>query len=87
MHEATPRQLHLEAVLALGPGVAQRGVRRPAKGPLADALAGEHFYDGLITNYRKEEAKEIIAAILARLNEGESLGPREVETALGDHIA
>ena len=28
------------------------------------ALAGEHFYDGFIRNYRKEEAKEIIDALL-----------------------
>jgi len=51
------------------------------------ALAGEHFYDGFIKNYRKDEAKEIIDAILSRLNEGESLAPEEVERALGEHMA
>jgi hypothetical protein len=51
------------------------------------ALAGEHFYDGFIKNYRKEEAKEIIAACVARLNEGEKIGPEEIESALGDHSA
>jgi hypothetical protein len=51
------------------------------------ALAGEHFYDGFLRDYRKEEAKQIIDGILARLNAGESLAPQEVETALGDHIA
>ena len=51
------------------------------------ALMGEHFYDGFINNYRKEEAKEIIDGLLARLNGGEKLGPREVESALGEHIA
>jgi thiaminase len=51
------------------------------------ALAGEHFYDGFIRNYRKEEAKQIIESIVARLNEGESLGPEDVERALGEHIA
>jgi hypothetical protein len=51
------------------------------------ALKGEHFYDGFIKDYRKEEAKQIIERCLARLNSGEALEPHEVESALGDHIA
>ena len=51
------------------------------------ALAGEHFFDGFIRNYRKEEAKEIIGGILERLNGGERVDPQEIERALGDHIA
>ena len=51
------------------------------------ALGGEHFYDGFIKNYRKEEAKEIIGGILERLNNGERLAPVDVERALGDHIS
>ena len=51
------------------------------------ALAGEHFYDGFIKNFRKEEAKQIISGLLDRLNSGEKLDPREVEAALGDHAA
>lgn len=51
------------------------------------ALAGEHFYDGFLKNYRKEEAKQIIEAILARLNDGERLSPDQVERELGEHIA
>jgi len=51
------------------------------------ALAGEHFFDGFIKNYRKDEAKEIIDGILGRLNNGEALAPGEVERALGEHIA
>lgn len=51
------------------------------------ALAGEHFFDGFIRNYRKEEAKGIIDAILGRLNSGEPVGPDEVERALGEHMA
>jgi len=34
------------------------------------ALAGEHFFDGFIKNFKKDEAKEIIASILGRLNNG-----------------
>ena len=51
------------------------------------AMAGEHFYDGFIRNYRKDEAKDIIEAVLKRLNEGEKLGPNDVESALGEHSA
>jgi hypothetical protein len=51
------------------------------------ALAGEHFFDGFIKNYRKDEAKEIIDGILGRLNNGEALAPGEVERALGEYMA
>jgi len=51
------------------------------------ALSGEHFYDGFIKNYRKEEAKDIIEALLRRMNDGEKLTPTDVEQALGVHIA
>lgn len=51
------------------------------------ALAGEHFFDGFIKNFRKDEAKEIIQNLLSRLNNGEHIDPQEVERALGEHIA
>ena len=51
------------------------------------ALAGEHFFDGFIKNFRKDEAKEIIGSILSRLNNGERLEPQEIERQLGDHMA
>ncbi|HEY1219409.1 MAG: hypothetical protein ABSE42_14990 [Bryobacteraceae bacterium] len=51
------------------------------------AMAGEHFYDGFIKNYKKDEAKQIIETLLVRLNNGERLEPQEVERALGDHIS
>ena len=51
------------------------------------ALAGEHFFDGFIKNFSKDEAKEIINSVLNRLNNGETLGAQEVERALGDHLA
>ena len=51
------------------------------------ALAGEHFFDGFIRNYRKEEDKEIIDEILGRLNNGEPVAAEEVERALGEHMA
>ena len=51
------------------------------------ALAGEHFFDGFIKNFRKDEAKEIITSILGRLNCGERLDAVEIERELGDHLA
>ena len=51
------------------------------------AMAGEHFFDGFIKNYKKDEAKAIIDSILGRLNSGETVPPAEVERALGDHMA
>jgi hypothetical protein len=51
------------------------------------ALSGEHFYDGFIKNYRKDEAKDIVDSILRRLNDGEKLTAAHVESALSAHIA
>jgi hypothetical protein len=51
------------------------------------AMAGEHFFDGFIKNFRKDEAKEIINSLLARLNNGDPVDPQEVERALGEHLA
>jgi len=45
-------------------------------------MAGEHFYDGFIKNYRKDQAKEIISHILERLNNGEKLTPADVDNEL-----
>jgi hypothetical protein len=46
------------------------------------AMAGEHFYDGFIRNYRKDQAKDAIGRILERLNGGEGLSPAQVEQEL-----
>ena len=51
------------------------------------AMAGEHFFDGFIKNFGKDEAKRIIDGLVARLNEGETVDPGEVEQALGQHLA
>ena len=51
------------------------------------ALAGEHFYDGFIQNFRKDDAKQIIKGLIDRLNQGEKVAPSDVESALGEHLA
>lgn len=42
------------------------------------AMAGQHFYDGFIRQYRKDQAKEAIRGILDRLNNGERIEKEEV---------
>ena len=34
------------------------------------ALAGDHFYDGFIPGDRSDQAKQVIAQVIERLNEG-----------------
>lgn len=51
------------------------------------ALSGQHVYDGYLKNFGKESAKEIIDGLLARMNQGEKLGPAEIQRALGEHLA
>jgi hypothetical protein len=51
------------------------------------AMAGEHYVDGFIRDYGKDEAKEIIDGLLARLNQGEGIPPAEFLATLGDHLA
>ncbi|MCS7024277.1 MAG: hypothetical protein NZV14_05715 [Bryobacteraceae bacterium] len=51
------------------------------------AMAGEHFFDGFIKNYGKDEAKQIIERILARMNNGEGVSAEDIVKELGDHLA
>jgi len=53
---------------------------------ISRAMAGEHFYDGFIRQYRKDQAKEMIDKILARMNEGEKLTPPQVEAEIAAFI-
>jgi hypothetical protein len=51
------------------------------------AMAGEHFYDGFIKGFGKDEAKDIIDALLKRMNDGETLSSTDIERELGKHLA
>jgi hypothetical protein len=51
------------------------------------AMAGDHFFDGFLQCGGKEEAKAIIDQALARLNNGELLGPEELQRELADYLA
>ncbi|MFQ5723405.1 MAG: hypothetical protein ACE5G6_02845 [Terriglobia bacterium] len=50
------------------------------------ALDGEHYYDGFLRNWRKHEAKAIIADFLRRLNDGEPLTPAQLEEELKEYF-
>ena len=50
------------------------------------AMAGQHFYDGFIRQYRKDQAKEAIAQILDRLNRGERVEKEDVDRALAPFL-
>jgi hypothetical protein len=49
------------------------------------ALAGEHFYDGFINSFRKDEAKNIIEGTIAQLNEGRAVDPQALAKALAPY--
>ena len=51
------------------------------------ALAGDHFFDGFLAGATKEQGKEVLAAFLARLNQGENLIADELKAALTDVLA
>ena len=51
------------------------------------AMAGQHFLDGFIRDFRKEEAKAIIDSLIERLNTGETLTPDDFMKTLGEHVA
>jgi hypothetical protein len=54
---------------------------------IARALAGDHYVDGFLRNYTKEEAKRVIDELLERLNRGEQISPQRFLSRLGDYLA
>jgi hypothetical protein len=49
------------------------------------ALAGEHFYDGFIKSFRRDEAQKIIEEALAQLNAGQAVDPQALAEALAPY--
>jgi hypothetical protein len=49
------------------------------------ALTGEHFYDGFINSFRKDEAKNIIQETVAQLNEGKTVDLQVLAEALAPY--
>ena len=51
------------------------------------AMAGEHFLDGFIKDFHKEDAKGVIDSLLVRMNAGEQMTPQQFFSELGEHLA
>ena len=49
---------------------------------ISRAMAGEHFYDGFIRAYGKDQAKEVIEKLLARMNDGEVISSAQIDLEL-----
>lgn len=50
------------------------------------ALAGEHYLDGFLREYKKDEAKAIINQFLEKMNRGEQIPPDQIEQALENYL-
>ena len=50
------------------------------------AMAGNHYFDGFIKDYRKDEAKKIIEKIVEELNDGKMLNPEQIREKLKDYM-
>jgi hypothetical protein len=51
------------------------------------AIAGDHFFDGFLSDKGKEEAKAIIERTLQRLNAGDTVTPKELADDLADYLS
>jgi uncharacterized Ntn-hydrolase superfamily protein len=49
---------------------------------ISRAMAGEHVFDGFIRTFRKDQAKETIEKLLARMNAGEAVSAAQIELEL-----
>jgi hypothetical protein len=47
-----------------------------------DAMRGDHIFDGFIRNFKKEEAKRALTALLQRFNDGEKFVPADIRREL-----
>ena len=50
------------------------------------AMAGNHYFDGFIKDYRKDEAKKIIEKIVDELNDGKQVSSEQIRERLKDYI-
>ena len=51
------------------------------------AMAGEHLFDGFLSERRKDEAKAAIDRALERLNQGERVSTEDLQRELADYLA
>ena len=54
---------------------------------IADAMRGEHIYDGFLLHRDRSQAKQVVDEILGRLNRGESMASVDIEKLLEPYLA
>jgi hypothetical protein len=54
---------------------------------IADAMRGEHIFDGFLMHRDRNHAKQVVEEILDRLNRGELVDPSEIERTLQPFLA
>jgi len=53
---------------------------------ISRAQVGEHYFDGFIKDYKKNESKKIIEDIVNELNDGKEIPINEVKDRLKDYL-
>jgi len=54
---------------------------------IADAMRGEHVFDGFLLHRERSQAKQVMEQILDRLNRGESMDQAMIEQMLQPFLA
>lgn len=54
---------------------------------IADAMRGEHIFDGFLLHRERNQAKQVLEDILDRLNRGEPVDGSEIERRLQPFLA
>lgn len=54
---------------------------------IADAMRGEHVFDGFLLHRERQEGKQVVDQILGELNQGTALDPAAIEEKLKPYLA
>ena len=54
---------------------------------IADAMRGEHIFDGFLLHRERQEGKQVVDKILEQLNRGDDLGSDAIEAQLKPYLA
>ena len=54
---------------------------------IAEAMRGEHIYDGFLLHRERNQAKQVVDEILERLNRGEAVDAGAIEHKLQPYLA
>lgn len=54
---------------------------------IADAMRGEHIFDGFLLHRERSQGKQVVDEIIERLNRGDSIGQAEIEQMLQPYLA